>query len=235
MMLVMTAVPGQPGRRRRETGASWTPSVDTFGHRTASEARGAKIPSQGALASSRGFRLAPVAECAAPQMSDFDRNVRSTLQMREYVAIVDRIAADGPTSILDWGCGYGQMTSLLRSRGLDTTAYEYRPNEADGALHPLEKYPEIEAYFGDDPVLLPYDACSFNAVLACGVLEHVENPDGSLDELHRVLDADGLLYVHKLPNARRGRSGSPAACAVAFSTTAWRLTTISTVLTSRAA
>lgn len=168
-------------------------------------------------------------------MSDFDRNVRSTLQMREYVAIVDRIAADGPTSILDWGCGYGQMTSLLRSRGLDTTAYEYRPNEADGALHPLEKYPEIEAYFGDDPVLLPYDACSFNAVLACGVLEHVENPDGSLDELHRVLDADGLLYVHKLPNARRGRSGSPAACAVAFSTTAWRLTTISTVLTSRAA
>jgi 2-polyprenyl-3-methyl-5-hydroxy-6-metoxy-1,4-benzoquinol methylase len=31
-------------------------------------------------------------------------------------------------------------------------------------------------------------------------LEHVQDPGGSLDELHRVLRPDGRLFVYKLPN-----------------------------------
>src|SRR5262249_23497370 len=37
-------------------------------------------------------------------------------------------------------------------------------------------------------------------VLSCGVLEHVEDPDSSLDEIRRVLRPGGTLYVYKLPN-----------------------------------
>ena len=47
---------------------------------------------------------------------------------------------------------------------------------------------------------LPFEDNSFNAVLSCGVLEHVQDPGGSLDELHRVLQPGGRLYVYKLPN-----------------------------------
>ena len=40
----------------------------------------------------------------------------------------------------------------------------------------------------------------FDAVLSCGVLEHVEDPDASLDEIRRVLQPGGTFYVYKLPN-----------------------------------
>jgi ubiquinone/menaquinone biosynthesis C-methylase UbiE len=122
--------------------------------------------------------------------------------MQEYIAIADRIAADAPASLLDWGCGHGQMTHLLRERGVATTAYDYREDLADGELHPLAKYPDVAALYGADGVHLPYDSGSFGAALSCGVLEHVENPDASLDELRRVLQPGGVLYVFKLPNRR---------------------------------
>jgi 2-polyprenyl-3-methyl-5-hydroxy-6-metoxy-1,4-benzoquinol methylase len=120
--------------------------------------------------------------------------------MREYRAIVARIAADAPERILDWGCGWGQITQLLREQGLDVKAFDYRPEAPRQGLQPLERYPAIEAYISHDPVKLPFDDGSFDAVLSLGVLEHVAHPDESLEELKRVLEPGGTLYVYKLPN-----------------------------------
>src|SRR4051812_12075549 len=130
-----------------------------------------------------------------------DVNIRSAPQMREYELIADRLAADRPGRGLDWGCGAGQVTALLRARGLDVTAYDYRPDEVTEPVgRPLPHYPEVEAHISDEPVALPFPDGSFGAVLSCGVLEHVKDPDGSLDELKRVLVPRGTLYVYKLPN-----------------------------------
>jgi ubiquinone/menaquinone biosynthesis C-methylase UbiE len=49
-------------------------------------------------------------------------------------------------------------------------------------------------------VRLPFDDASFDAVLSCGVLEHVQDPDGSLEEIRRVLRAGGTFYLYNLPN-----------------------------------
>lgn len=119
--------------------------------------------------------------------------------MREYDAIVRRIAADSPGRILDWGCGHGQVTDLLWRAGLNVTAFDYRP-DADEGLEPLERYPHLQVRVSGDPRRLPFDDQSFDAVLSCGVLEHVEDPDASLEELRRVLVPGGTLYVYKLPN-----------------------------------
>jgi SAM-dependent methyltransferase len=128
-----------------------------------------------------------------------DLPLRSGPQRREYEAIADRIAASSPGSTLDWGCGWGLMTRLMRDRGVDVTAYEYREDVEPG-VHALEKFPEIAAHFSDDPVTLPFADDSFSTVLSCGVLEHVVDPDRSLDEIRRVLSPGGRLYVYKLPN-----------------------------------
>jgi SAM-dependent methyltransferase len=37
-------------------------------------------------------------------------------------------------------------------------------------------------------------------VLSCGVLEHVHDPNGSLEEIRRILREEGRFYVFKLPS-----------------------------------
>lgn len=119
--------------------------------------------------------------------------------MQEYLAIVQRIAADRPTRVLDWGSGHGQMTDLMSRAGLTVSAFEYRPGANDG-VEPIPRFPHLSVRVSGDPRRLPFDDNSFDAVLSCGVLEHVEDPDASLEELRRVLTPTGTIYVHKLPN-----------------------------------
>jgi ubiquinone/menaquinone biosynthesis C-methylase UbiE len=129
-----------------------------------------------------------------------DINIRSGPQMRKYESIVERIARDQPRRMLDWGCGWGQLTALLRRAAIDVTAFDYRPDAPREGIERLARYPEIEAYIAHDPVKLPYEDGSFDAVLSCGVLEHVQYPEASLEELKRVLEPGGTLYVYNLPN-----------------------------------
>lgn len=136
-------------------------------------------------------------DCVTPR--GYDVNLRSGPQMREYEAIARRIRADAPSQILDWGCGYGQVSDLLWRAGLDVTAFDYRPDDAEG-LNSLERYPHLRAHISHDPRRLPFADRTFDAVLSCGVLEHVEDPDASLEEISRVLVPGGTFYVYKLPN-----------------------------------
>ena len=129
-----------------------------------------------------------------------DVNLRSAPQMLEYEAIVARIVSDRPGRILDWGCGWGQVSDMLQRGGLTVDSFDYGGPHAPDAMTELSHFPHLSAYIGSDPVHLPYaDAC-FDAVVSCGVLEHVQDPGASLEELKRVLRPRGTLYVYKLPN-----------------------------------
>src|SRR4051794_40370579 len=135
---------------------------------------------------------------AAPR--GLDVNLRSGPQGREYQSIVERIVADRPASILDWGCGWGHITALLTGQGVDVTAYDYRVDVREPRTEPPERFPELQVRVSSDPVRLPFDDDAFDAVLSLGVLEHVQYPDASLEELKRVLAPGGTFYVYKLPN-----------------------------------
>jgi ubiquinone/menaquinone biosynthesis C-methylase UbiE len=129
-----------------------------------------------------------------------DANLRSGPQMLQYQALADDLAARKPGRVLDWGCGYGQVTALLRERDIDVVPFDYRQELSEPTVEPLERFPEIQAHLSPDPVALPFDAGTFDTVLSCGVLEHVQDPDGSLDEIRRVLRPGGTFYVTNLPN-----------------------------------
>jgi 2-polyprenyl-3-methyl-5-hydroxy-6-metoxy-1,4-benzoquinol methylase len=129
-----------------------------------------------------------------------DLVLQSGPQNREYEAIARRIAADRPGRVLDWGCGWGQISDMMIRAGLQVTSFEYDETVGVPTVAPLERFPHIRAHRSPEPVALPFEDDTFDAVLGCGVLEHVKDPDGSLDELRRVLRPGGTLYVYKLPN-----------------------------------
>lgn len=133
-------------------------------------------------------------------MGRLDANLRSGPQMLQYQALADDLAARKPGRVLDWGCGYGQVTALLRERDIDVVPFDYRQELSEPTVEPLERFPEIQAHLSPDPVALPFDAGTFDTVLSCGVLEHVQDPDASLDEIRRVLRPGGTFYVTNLPN-----------------------------------
>ncbi len=128
-----------------------------------------------------------------------DAHLQAGPQMLQYRMIARRIAAEQRGPVLDWGTGFGQVAKLLADEGAEVTPFEYRPDLPDG-VRPLERYPELEAYSSPDPTKLPFEDARFDAVLSCGVLEHVQDPSGSLSEIRRVLRPGGTFYLYNLPN-----------------------------------
>ena len=99
--------------------------------------------------------------------------------------------------VLDWGCGYGQISWLLQRRGIHVVSCDIERRPARDCIPELRS---LDIHYTDDPVYVPLNSGSFGAVISAGVLEHVENEGGSLAEIHRLLEPGGLFFVFMLPN-----------------------------------
>jgi SAM-dependent methyltransferase len=122
-----------------------------------------------------------------------------------YIRMANEIAdAVSPGRMLDWGCGLGQMSFLMRRRGFDVTAYELG-STIDNDLPDMPLTRVLNVIRADHPTRLPFEGSSFDAVLSCGVLEHVDefsepgNEKRSLEEIRRVLRPGGHFFIYQLP------------------------------------
>jgi SAM-dependent methyltransferase len=100
--------------------------------------------------------------------------------------------------VLDWGAGWGQTSLLLHAHGLDVVAYDV---EDKGAAGDLLAGAGVAYVVAPGPAL-PFPDGAFDAVLNCGVLEHVDDARAALAELRRVLRPGGWLFTYHLPNRR---------------------------------
>lgn len=122
-----------------------------------------------------------------------------------YIRIANSIADQVPSGhILDWGCGYGQMTYLLMRRGLHVTAFDIGEPSSE-SLPSVYLSREMRVVYSTHPTNLPFSDESFDAVLSSGVLEHIDegsepgNESKSLLEIARVLRPGGHLLIYQLP------------------------------------
>ena len=108
----------------------------------------------------------------------------------------------GQAHVLDWGCGKGHISYLLRRAGFRVTSCDVAAQADDSAFGqptPITAEQGIEVVPLTDSVALPFADASFDVVLSMGVLEHVQDDAASLRELRRVTKSDGLCLVFFLP------------------------------------
>jgi SAM-dependent methyltransferase len=121
-----------------------------------------------------------------------------------YIRMANDIAWQATGHVLDWGCGYGQMTYLLRQRGFQVTSFDI--GAPDTTMPDIPICRDLTVVRSLHPTQLPFASASFDAVLSCGVLEHVDEYSGqagaereSLREIARILSPGGQLLIYQLP------------------------------------
>lgn len=109
---------------------------------------------------------------------------------------VDRTGALAPgADVLEIGTGTGVMLRALLDRGCRARGVEIDPR----------LIAESRRWFGNLPIArvagteLPFPEASFDVVLSFDVLEHIQDTDGHLREVHRVLRPAGQ-YLIQTPN-----------------------------------
>ena len=108
-------------------------------------------------------------------------------------------------AILDWGCGKGHVSFLLKRLGVQIKSCDYCSTEihdddsAFGQDVPIIKAADISVDRLTHPTRMPYPEKTFDAVLSFGVLEHVSDDFESLREIRRILRPGGLFFCFNLP------------------------------------
>lgn len=111
------------------------------------------------------------------------------------IAYVNFVVSEfGKGSLLDVGCGFGELIGVLREFGFKvkgTAASKYEVDEC--------KRKGLNVLFHDASNELPYNNESFNFVLSIGSIEHIKGWQTALNEMHRVLTHGGKLLI-ETPN-----------------------------------
>jgi 2-polyprenyl-3-methyl-5-hydroxy-6-metoxy-1,4-benzoquinol methylase len=100
-------------------------------------------------------------------------------------------------SVLDVGCGEGLVLMSLQEHlgHARCAAIDLDPREAEDAARNL---PWCDVHVGS-VYALPFADASFELVMCCEVLEHVDDPEQALKELVRVTSKHVLLSVPREP------------------------------------
>ena len=137
------------------------------------------------------------------------RALSAVIKADHIGALLRRSGRDAPLAMLEVGCGDGAVLSAMRRHAPEArlVGAEISHTAADLA----RRRPEIaEVHTFDAGAPLPFTDAAFGLVFATHVLEHVDDPLGSLRELARV--SSGLVCV-EVPleanvAARRGQAVS---------------------------
>lgn len=116
----------------------------------------------------------------------------ATYQFDVYVAVIERMLADGRRNLLDVGCGPPQkLNRLLKGNALDVCLVD-QPSTSPLADRLLPR----ARFVGSDLESIDLDlGARFDAIVCADVIEHLVDPDSCLAFIRRHLAEDGLLFI----------------------------------------
>lgn len=113
------------------------------------------------------------------------------INIKKKFRLVDQLAKG--KSILDIGCGTGELLNYFMKMGWDTKGIEPNPSARKFAKNSYE----LEAF--DEDSLENFKKSSFDVISMWHVLEHVPDLHGRMKQAKNLLKKDGLLVI-ALPN-----------------------------------
>lgn len=127
----------------------------------------------------------------------WERNYAPEGSMRERVsqfgaAVGAHVAA--PASVLDFGCGTGEIARALAAAGYALTGCDLSPAMIEAA-RARAGGPSYVLLDTDRLPALPFADSQFDAVVSSSVFEYLPDPAGQLRELRRVLRPGGWLLA----------------------------------------
>ncbi len=112
--------------------------------------------------------------------------------------LFDQINLTAPCRVLELGCGAGNfwMENIDRvPHGLDVTLSDASEGMLEQTRRNLGDKADAFRCEVIDAQNIPYEAGSFDAVLACHMLYHVPDRARAISEIRRVLNPSGALYA----------------------------------------
>lgn len=136
---------------------------------------------------------------AASYDAAHDREARETSPLWIRMAVVLRLLGERPGSVVDCGMGPGRLLVELAGRGWQVSGIDLSGEMVARARNRLPEH--ADRLLQASVEVLPFDATSFDAAVATGVLEYVQDVPRALHEVARVLRPDGVFVV-AMPNTR---------------------------------
>ena len=132
---------------------------------------------------------------AAAWPSKYTQGGRLAGRLAQFAAAAARHVAAGGT-VLDLGCGTGELTMMIaaggrRATGCDISPEMLRVAAATGTSGASSGVDWVELEPGWD--VLPFRAQAFDAVIASSVFEYVDDPGAVLRECRRILRPGGVV------------------------------------------
>ena len=145
----------------------------------------------------------------------YDRHFYGSHGRRQYQRVIAASSAWHFASVLDVGCGTGNLLSLFRGRNITLAGSDLSPGMVAEAVRRLGGDADVRVA---DSESLPWDAGSFDLVVSTDSFHHYPRPLQALSEMRRVLRRNGHLVladvwapfpIRQLGNlaARFGRDG----------------------------
>ena len=112
----------------------------------------------------------------------------------QIVSILSALALPARATVLDAGCGPGNLVPVLAGRYGHVCAMDAAPRMVEIARSNAAAFHNVSYQVGNIEAL-PFPDNSFDMVLSCGVIEYLPTFERALFEMRRVLRPAGLLIL----------------------------------------